>query len=249
MNPLFHVARRLQALGGLLPGRWQLPVRYLIQRMVGGLEPEIALLPALVPRGTVALDVGANMGVYTYALAPLAAAVHAIEPQAACCSTIQSWAAGRGNVHVHNLGAGTEPGRLTLYIPEQNGRPLGTRASFVPVDGPHREVHVPVQPLDALGLQNVGFVKIDAEGFERDVLEGARQLLTRDRPTLLVEIDPVRLPPEQFAATFAMLSRLGYDAHYFDGRALVPCDAGIQSRRPDTYNFIFVAGGRHVELG
>lgn len=244
MNSLFRVARRMQDLGRLLPGRWQLPVRYQVQRLVGGLEPEVALLPRLVPAGTVAVDVGANMGVYTYALAPLAHAVHAIEPQTSCCSTIEAWAARHGSVHVHNIGAGAQPGRLTLYIPEQDGKPLGTRASFVPVDGPHREVHVAVQPLDTLGLEKVGFIKIDAEGYERDVLEGARQLLQRDRPNLLVEIDPVRLPAEQFAATFALLQGLGYVGHYLDRGALVPCEARIQQQRPEKYNFIFIAQDR-----
>lgn len=239
MSVLVRVAQRMQGLAALMPPRWQLPLRFKVQRLVGGLEPEVALLPDLVPRGRVALDVGANMGVYTYALARLARQVHAIEPQAACCRSIEAWAQGAGNVEVHNVGAGAAEGGFTLYVPLRDGRPVGTRASFIPVEGDHREIRVRVLPLDRLGVHDVGFVKIDAEGFERDVLEGAREMLLRDRPVLLIEIDPAGRSPAEFAATFALLEGLGYAGSYFDGRGLVRCGADVQSRHPERYNFIF----------
>jgi len=241
MNPIFHVARKMQDVALLLPQHWQLPVRYRVQSLVGGLEPEFMLLPELVPPGRTAIDVGANMGVYTYALARIASHVHAIEPQASCCETIAAWGKGRGNVEVHNIGAGAVASQLTLYIPCPNGRPLSTRASFIPVEGEHREIHVPVLPLDELGARDVGFIKIDAEGFERDVLKGALQLLQRDRPNILIEIDSQRLPVSEFSATFEFLQSLGYQGHYYDGRKLVPCTAAVQQSNPDRYNFIFTA--------
>lgn len=239
MNLLFRAARRMQDLARLVPQRWQLPLRYYVQQLVGGLEPEFVLLPQLAPRHRAAIDVGANMGVYTYALAGLVADVHAVEPQAGCCETIRAWARGRGNVHVHNIGAGSKPGELTLQIPQRHGKPLGTRASFVPVEGDHTEVRVQVTPLDDIGVRDVGFIKIDAEGFERDVLDGARQLIARDRPNLLIEIDPVRLPAAEFAATFDAVEALGYRGHFLEAGRLVRCDAGVQQSRPDKYNFIF----------
>lgn len=239
MKFLVRAAQRLQGLAQLVPDRWQLPLRYRVQRWVGGLEPEFSLLPQLVARDRVAVDVGANMGVYTYALAALARRVHAIEPQASCCASIGAWARTRENVEVHHLGAGASVGRLTLYIPHRNGRAVGTRASFIPVDGEHSEMHVEVQPLDALGFLDVGFIKIDAEGFERDVLEGARKLLERDRPVLLIEIDPAQRAPGDFSGTFAFLETLGYRGSFFDGRQLVPCTGDAQVQHPERYNFIF----------
>ncbi|MCL1634629.1 FkbM family methyltransferase [Luteimonas sp. SX5] len=239
MNPIFNVARSMQNAALLLPRHWQLPLRYRVQSLVGGLEPEFKVLADIVPRGRAAIDVGANMGVYTYALARIAMHVHAVEPQTACCETIAAWAEGRGNVEVHNIGAGAAAGRLTLYIPCPGGKPLGTRASFIPVQGEHMETFVPVRPLDELGVRDVGFIKIDAEGFERDVLKGAKGLLDRDRPNVLIEIDPQRLPAAEFQATFELLESLGYDAHYYDGKALIPCDASVQAKQPHRYNFIF----------
>ena len=39
-----------------------------------------------------------------------------------------------------------------------------------------------------LGLRNVSFIKIDVEGSEMDVINGARRLLAKQRPALIVEI-------------------------------------------------------------
>jgi FkbM family methyltransferase len=242
MNPMYRFARRMQSLGLMLPRHWQLPIRYRIQSLVGGLEPEFRILPQLVPAGRAAIDVGANMGVYTYALARLASRVLAVEPQASCCETIAAWGKSKDNVEVLNAGAGATPGQLTLHIPIVDGRPVGTRASFIPIHGEHRELHVPVHPLDDLGIRNVGFIKIDAEGFERDVLRGAIELLKCDKPNLLIEIDPKQLTAQEFAATFDLLADIGYRAHYYDGARLQPCSAEIQQRDPERYNFIFTMG-------
>jgi FkbM family methyltransferase len=53
----------------------------------------------------------------------------------------------------------------------------------------HR-VRVPVQveTLDSFNFQDVGFIKVDVEGYEKFVLEGAQQLVSQCRPTIQLEI-------------------------------------------------------------
>jgi hypothetical protein len=46
-------------------------------------EPELAVLAELVPRGGIAVDVGANVGFFAYALADIADRVVAFEPNPA----------------------------------------------------------------------------------------------------------------------------------------------------------------------
>jgi hypothetical protein len=45
----------------------------------------------------------------------------------------------------------------------------------------------PMETLDAFGIADVDLVKIDVEGYERFVLEGARQTLLRYKPVVIVE--------------------------------------------------------------
>ena len=63
----------------------------------------------------------------------------------------------------------------------------GTR--HVPNPDAQRVVHgVEVKTLDSLaGLDDVGFIKIDVEGFERPVVQGGKELICRAKPIIIVE--------------------------------------------------------------
>jgi hypothetical protein len=74
------------------------------------------------------------------------------------------------------------------------------------------ETHdVDIRTLDGFGLEGVHFIKADVEGNEREVLDGARTTIARDRPTILLELlsgthaDPA-------ASTAAICEGFGYDA-------------------------------------
>jgi FkbM family methyltransferase len=240
LNPLFRIARRAQGVADLLPKRWRLPLRYQVQNAIGGLEPEFSVLPRLVPRDSIALDIGANMGVYSYALARLARHVHAFEPQVDCCEVVASWATNR-NVTVHNAGVGSEAGELVLHVPLDRGRKIGTRASFTDLEGPHEDIRVPVIAIDSLDLGHIGFIKIDVEGFEHDVLIGAAGTLRRCQPALLIELDRKRQSRESFQRTLALLGELGYAASVFAEGRLKPCGDDVWEAAEKHYNFIFTA--------
>ena len=87
--------------------------------------------------------------------------------------------------------------------------------------GQHDEYDVEVVTLDSLGFTGVGFIKVDVEGAELQVLEGARMLLARDRPILLIELlagtyaDPGGAV-EEIAAAY------DYDAFIFHAGRLEP---------------------------
>lgn len=60
--------------------------------------------------------------------------------------------------------------------------------------------------------RRVTFIKIDVEGFEPSVIQGALQLLKRDKPTLLIEIYPMLLARHGFTAADVInpLRAIGY---------------------------------------
>ena len=55
-------------------------------------------------------------------------------------------------------------------------------------------IRVPLRTLDSYNLSNIGFIKIDVEGHELDVLRGAEVTLRRDQPNLLIEIENRHAP-------------------------------------------------------
>lgn len=176
-------------------------------------EPELAMLAKLVPRGGTAVDVGANQGLFSYALSYIADRVVAFEPNPDYASFAR-WML-RGRAEVHQLALSDASGRGTLYVPlSDDGMVLHFAGSLQRTHSQFRsmETHdVDIRTLDGFGLVGVHFIKADVEGNEREVLDGARTTIARDRPTILLELlsgthaDPA-------AATAAICEGFGYDA-------------------------------------
>ena len=72
---------------------------------------------------------------------------------------------------------------------------------------------VQVRTLDSFELDNVSFIKIDVEGHEEAVIEGARGLLLRNRPVLLVESED-RHNPGAPNRLIAQLKAMNFDAYF-----------------------------------
>ncbi len=237
MPSLSSIAKKIQFAEGLVPPRWRLPVRYHGQRLVGGLEPEMALLADLVKPSDVALDIGANRGVYAYALANIAAAVHCFEPLSECCRYIEEYRSGK--ITVHNVALSDQAGVLQLHIPVVHGRPVLTRASLDRPAGEFEVRDIEVRTLDSFSFPRVDFIKIDVEGLEAAVLRGAKSTLRRQRPGLLVEIDRDRHSRQSFEAVIKLLETSNYLPYICSKGVLVPCDEPWQASA-DRVNFIFL---------
>jgi FkbM family methyltransferase len=153
-------------------------------------EPELAVLAELIPRGGTAVDVGANVGFFAYALADIADRVIAFEPNPDY-AFFARWML-RDRAEVRELALSDVSGRGTLYIPlSEEGVLLHLAGSLKRRHSQFRNsktYDVEVRTLDELGLADVRFVKVDVEGSEREVLDGARATIARDRPIILLEL-------------------------------------------------------------
>lgn len=236
MNPVASLAQRFQSIENLVPLRWRLPLRYHGQKLVGGLEPEMHLLGGLVKPGDVALDIGANHGIYAFALAKLACEVHCFEPLLECCRFINAW--GSPKITVHNVALSDAENELRLYLPVLDGHCIHTRASLKRPDGPCEMREVNAVTLDSFSLPRVDFIKMDVEGLEASVLRGAERTLTTQRPTLLIEIDRARHDRESFLAIHSALQALGYKIYVCETGRLVACHEPWDASR-EHINFIF----------
>jgi hypothetical protein len=123
----------------------------------------------------------------------------------------------------------------------------------------YQGIEVPMERLDDVYSGNVGFIKIDVEGHQQSVLDGAVRTLERCRPRMLVEVDE-RLSHGGLARARAYFDRLGYRGLFVHEGQLEPVDrfsietmqdpanlpdltAPLQARRRFgryVYNFIFL---------
>jgi len=164
-------------------GRWQ------------GDEPEHIV--AALTSGDAVIDVGANIGYMTLAAAVTigpSGHVLAIEPDSANAALLAANVRRNGlndRVTVINAAAWSFPGVVELSLATEN---TGDHR----VDAELRErasVRVPAVCLDDVAdpARRVRLIKLDTQGTEHVVLRGARALLARDRPTILLEFWPTEI--------------------------------------------------------
>jgi len=243
-----------------LIGRW-LPLRVKIYHRAFynyhfGSEPELRLIKYICDPGKAAIDVGANVGIYTYFLKAHSSACYAIEPNPALRDILDK-SFGRG-VIVLPYALSDREGTDTLRIPiientEDRGR--ATIEAGNDLDGHlYQSVSVERTKLDNLNLPAIGLIKIDVEGHELPVLQGARALLERDHPAIIVESEE-RHCQGAVRDVHRFLDALGYKCfflldnrlHHFD--EFIPTvhqninnvgDMGKISGRVYVNNFIFI---------
>ena len=124
-----------------------------------------------------AIDVGAHDGEYSRVLAREFAHVTAFEPQKDLFAKIPQLA----NLKALNAAAGSEVN--VGMLKQDTDNPRG--AYVVQKLGGSVEM----LPIDDLGLLDVDLIKIDVEGFEIDVLLGARHTISACKPALIIEWD------------------------------------------------------------
>ncbi len=184
------------------------------------LEPEIALVGLLSRKKGLAVDAGANKGVYLYHLSRHYRSVMGFEPLPALASYLKQ--AAPANALVQRLALSNAPGTATLRLPRgynELGSLEAHTAETWTASGPVEEHEVELRTLDSFALDDVALLKIDVEGHELAVLEGAQQTISRCKPTILVEVEE-RHRTGGVAHIRAHLEKLGYAGYFLDGLAL-----------------------------
>jgi FkbM family methyltransferase len=141
-------------------------------------------LRPLINPDSICIDCGANLGMMTLAMAALApeGKVYAFEPDSKTFPALQKTveASGYSNILLYPFVLGRE-GLSGTFVEDAQWR---SSSHFVPGDGAYRMVSI-----DGMELQHVDFIKIDVEGGELDVLDGARETLIRCKPVVVIEFN------------------------------------------------------------
>jgi len=171
---------------------------------------EIRFLQQFIEPGDWVIDAGANIGAHTIPFAKFVGSdgkVFAYEPQRVpyqllCANAVLN---NLYNIYALNLGLGRKPAtvRVPFYL-EGNIGNIGAN---------HWGVGDPVQivTIDTFAFPAIKLIKIDVEGMERDVIEGAVQTIRKSRPYIFLENNV----EEKSAQLIQMLLDLGYRCWWF----------------------------------
>jgi FkbM family methyltransferase len=187
------------------PAGWRLRAAHGLYRIASRLhwaEPELNGLEAVVRPGDTVLDIGAALGMYTVPLADIVGPdgrVFSFEPQPRGVFTVRLLRVLTGIRRglARRVALGPLPGEGHITVPFLRGFPIfGHGHIAVGADDDTRRrlrSRTRIDTVDAWcarhGIEHIAFVKVDVEGFEPAVIEGARAVIDRDRPSLLLEIE------------------------------------------------------------
>lgn len=176
--------------------------------MRGGI-PDLGLLRFLIDRRKDSIDVGANLGLYTYFMARYSKHVYAFEPNPYPLRILKSVV--DRNVSVQPIAITDRSGTARLRVPKGRKGWSSNGASLEHGDEMGGiEIEVPCASIDEFDYRGIGFIKIDIEGHEYAALKGATRTLERERPNLLIENEASHVGTDT-DRVFAALRDLDYE--------------------------------------
>jgi FkbM family methyltransferase len=230
-----------------IPRTWVLRKAF-YSELAGG-EAELKIVPLLCKRRQTCIDVGANMGVYSYVFSKWSKSVIAIEPHPRLALRLKELFL--ESVRVINIAASDREGVSEFHIPFANGAEISTRSSLEFGANPGMAAHsirVETRRLDSLSLDpnTVGVVKIDVEGHELNALAGMTGILEQSRPALIVESE-ARHNKNNPGMVFSFLRKYGYEGYFIYRNRLVPLSEFSVEELQNEINLKPVFGARSQE--
>jgi FkbM family methyltransferase len=193
-------------------------------------EREMELLDLLCDRNRPGIDVGAKVGMYTYRIRQHSSEVIAFEPIPMFNRILRAVFEGkRGRVEPYAVS--NQRGTAKMRLPyAHDGTPKYGRSTIDPdnrfdpeIIAHADELEVETRRIDDYNLADVGFIKIDVEGHELAVLDGAAATIARHKPNLLIECNDEH-QPDAVKRLGDWLDSHGYTTMFLDNHELRPID-------------------------
>jgi FkbM family methyltransferase len=147
---------------------------------------ETALMENQINSESVCVDVGANIGYYTLLLATKVKRVYSLEPDKKCFEILKKNVKENNlkNVILLNIAASDKKEKKYLKRDEKN-------QGNSQIDDKNGEI-IWANTLDNMLIneQKISLIKIDTQGWEPQVVEGAKKIIKRDNPTMFLEYTP-----------------------------------------------------------
>lgn len=195
-------------------------------------EPEMLYLKTIIAKGNIVADIGANFGAYTKIMANLVeknGSVFSFEPIPDTYNALNYniTKTDLTQVQPYNLGVSDKNAFVKMIIPDyKHGGQNFYEARIT--DNHERGISIQTVTLDDFLLPKISalhFIKIDVEGHEPQVLKGAKKLIERFKPILMIEInDDFTLPGSIGKEVVDFMKNMNYLMFYFDGSKLISAE-------------------------
>ncbi len=205
----------------------------LVRAIKNNYEKELTIIDRFSDKSKNAVDIGVYRGVYSLKLSQNFNQIHAFEPNPLLFPYLNNNLKKIiKNINLYNLALSDKSGETELKLPVRSDSifkdnieelyQLGA-ASIHPENEfeNFEKVHVKVDKLDNILIKNIGFIKIDVEGHELEVIEGARETIVKDKPILLIEIEK-RHSKRPVEETIIKVNKLKYDCFFVKDKKLIP---------------------------
>ena len=156
---------------------------------------EFQCLEILCSKDKVSVDVGSNIGAFTYKMAEYSKHTYCFEPNLYLIQLMNENFS-KDNITSHGVALSDRNGSGVLYTP-MHKRDQFFDANLASLNKINRteniievgEEEIELRTLDSYKLENVGFIKVDVEGAEEAFLMGARETINNSKPNFIIEIE------------------------------------------------------------
>ena len=233
----------------IIPEKFLLKKR--IQRSIKkGYEKELEIINQFTDKSKDAIDVGVYRGIYSYKLAQHFKFVHCFEANPLLYPLLNdNLKKIIKNINLYNLALSSDNGETILKLPIRSKSffkknieelyELGA-ASVHPNNkfNNFKEVKVKKKKLDSIKFENkIGFIKIDVEGHELEVIEGALKTIKENKPVLLVEIEE-KHSKRMVIDSIKYIENIGYKCYFEKNKELLQVEK--LKNVNEEFNFFFL---------
>ena len=231
------------------------PESYLLKKRLKraikkGYEKELKIIDKFADRSKDALDIGVYRGIYSYKLSQNFKNIHSFEPNPLLFPYLEkNLKKIVKNIKLYNLALSDISGEAELRLPTRSKSIFKNNieelyklgAATMHPDNEitqYKKFSIMTAKLDDIKINNkIGFIKIDVEGHEKNVLIGGQALIKENKPVMVIEIEE-RHTKKPIKETINFIKNLNYNCYYLSGDNMINIDE-IYPKNPEN-NFIFL---------
>ena len=214
-------------------------------------EKELGIIEKFADKSKDALDIGVYRGVYSYKLSQNFKTVHSFEPNPLLYPYLEkNLKKIIKNIKLYNFALSNNSGETNLKLPIRSTSLFKDNIEELFQLGAatihqnnqiknFKNIPCKMKKLDEIKIENrIGFIKIDVEGHEKDVILGGTETIKKNKPVLLVEIEE-RHTKKPVIETINFINSFGYKAFILNANNELKSISNINDFKNEI-NFIFL---------